>query len=267
MSEKGGRLLRQLREQAGQTQLWVELEAELGMGYLQRVESGKVKHPLRQTLERILGALHACYTERQQILELYGYTVSIPKPDESEIRWAMQVSQAELDAVLFPAYVLDCTHQLIAWNHQAQWLLTNSPESGKMLVLNRISLIRIWFDTRYGIQPRVRNPDEFFAAMIRALHHETQLYAAETWYQALMTQLFTDLPLVRTYWDNLLRHPLYPSAGRSVVPLHLQDTRGVTLQFRLSAERFTRDTRFRIIYFFPADIPTMQQCTRWAAQN
>jgi hypothetical protein len=40
----------------------------------------------------------------------------------------------------------------------------------------------------------------------------------------------------------------------------------MTLQFRLSAERFTRDARFRIIYFFPADVPTMQQCTAWAAQ-
>jgi transcriptional regulator with XRE-family HTH domain len=50
VSAKGGRMLRQLREQIGQTQLWVELEAELGSGYLQRVESGKVKRLLRQTV-------------------------------------------------------------------------------------------------------------------------------------------------------------------------------------------------------------------------
>ena len=39
----GGARLRALREQAGKAQLWVEAEAELGTGYLQRVESGKVE--------------------------------------------------------------------------------------------------------------------------------------------------------------------------------------------------------------------------------
>ena len=45
----GGERLRALREAAGRTQLWVELEAELGTGYLQRVESGKVAQPVRAT--------------------------------------------------------------------------------------------------------------------------------------------------------------------------------------------------------------------------
>src|SRR5712692_4805301 len=38
----GGAKLRALREGAGRTQLWVEVEAGLGTGYLQRVESGRV---------------------------------------------------------------------------------------------------------------------------------------------------------------------------------------------------------------------------------
>jgi transcriptional regulator with XRE-family HTH domain len=257
-------LLRQLREQAGQTQLWVELEAELGSGYLQRVESGKVQRPLRQTLERILKALHARYSECQHILELYGYRVSIPIPDEAEITWALQASQADLDAVLFPAYVLDCRHELIAWNQQAIWLLTDSPDDIKMQTMKRVSMLRLWFDAAYTIQQRVQNPDEFFPAMIRALRHESQLYAGENWYQRMIADLLADSPLIKAYWDRVPLDTFYPSAGRPVVPLHLCHNGHSALQFRLSAERFTRDLRFRIIYFFPADVPTMQQCTQWA---
>jgi transcriptional regulator with XRE-family HTH domain len=55
----GGAKLRALRERRGKTQLWVEFEAELGTGYLQRVESGKVAQPERPTLERVLNALGA----------------------------------------------------------------------------------------------------------------------------------------------------------------------------------------------------------------
>jgi len=59
----GGIKLRALRERAGRTQLWVELEAALGTGYLQRIESGRVTQPTRATLERILAALETGYSE------------------------------------------------------------------------------------------------------------------------------------------------------------------------------------------------------------
>src|SRR5215831_10925384 len=84
----GGNHLKALREYIGKTQMDVELDADLGIGYLQRVESGKVRHPERDTLERILTALGAHYTERRDILELFGYVVETPLPDEDEIGWA-----------------------------------------------------------------------------------------------------------------------------------------------------------------------------------
>jgi hypothetical protein len=41
--------------------------------------------------------------------------------------------------------------------------------------------------------------------------------------------------------------------------------RGVgRLEFRLVAEPFIRDARFRLIYFVPADPATMRQCAAWA---
>jgi hypothetical protein len=40
-----------------------------------------------------------------------------------------------------------------------------------------------------------------------------------------------------------------------------------TLEFRLASEHFVRDARFRLVYYFPADPATMQQCTAWAARE
>src|SRR5262245_1982423 len=85
----GGKRLKLLREYTGRSQLDVELDASLGIGYLQRVESGKVRHPERNTLERILTALDAHYTERRDILELFGYVMDSPLPTAAERKWAI----------------------------------------------------------------------------------------------------------------------------------------------------------------------------------
>lgn len=95
--------------------MWVELEAGLGTGYLQRVESGRIAQPSRETVKRILDALGARFSERREIMELLGYQVSVPLPSEEDIRWARDVSRAELDAFPFPAHVLDCTTRLLSW--------------------------------------------------------------------------------------------------------------------------------------------------------
>ena len=125
----GGAKLRALRERAGKTQLWVEAEAELGTGYLQRVECGRVAQPERPTVERILNALGARYAERRSALELFGYVVATPPPTEDEIAWAREAARRELEEVAFPAYVLDCMHRLVAWNAYLPRLLGTAPDT------------------------------------------------------------------------------------------------------------------------------------------
>jgi transcriptional regulator with XRE-family HTH domain len=103
MATPGGNRLRALREYHSKTQLEVELDASLGIGYLQRVESGKVNYPERDTLERILAALNAHYTERREILELFGYVVDAPLPNDAEIRQAIEGCRADLQTAALPA--------------------------------------------------------------------------------------------------------------------------------------------------------------------
>jgi transcriptional regulator with XRE-family HTH domain len=123
----GGGRLRALREARGRTQLWVEAEADLGTGYLQRLESGRVRQPAQATVERILAALKARYGEARDVLEAFGYLTPTPAPTDADRAWARETCQADLAELMFPAYALDCTARLVAWNDRMPGLLGLPP--------------------------------------------------------------------------------------------------------------------------------------------
>jgi transcriptional regulator with XRE-family HTH domain len=256
--------LRQLRERTGKTQLWVEAEADLGSGYLQRVESGRVAHPERATLDRILTALKARYGERREVLETFGYTVATSPPTEDEIAWARAVSRPTLDQVAFPAYVLECTHRLIAWNRFVPLLFGIPPDDPTLAGLAGRSILTPWFDPASSIASLVAEPDRFLPALIRALRDEMQYFSTEPWYPPLIGQLWRDLPRFRHYWRALDREPSTVSAARALVPVRLNVPNAGILEFRLASEHFTEDARFRLVYFLPADPAAMRQCADWS---
>lgn len=99
------------------------------------------------------------------MLELFGYVVDAPIPDETEIQWAIRVCQAELDYAVFPAYLLDCAHRLLAWNRLVPRLFR--PVLG--YTAGRLSMMRLIFDPAYQVTGRIANPEAFFPAQIRAL--------------------------------------------------------------------------------------------------
>jgi hypothetical protein len=80
----------------------------------------------------------------------------------------------------------------------------------------------------------------------------------------MLAQLQAELPLFRRYWEQAASAPPPISAARTLVPLRLAVPGTGQLQFRLVAEPFVRDTRFRLIYFLPADPTTMRTCAAWA---
>jgi len=265
VSTPGGAKLRELREEHGRTQLWVEAEAELGTGYLQRLESGKVAQPERITVDRVLAALGARFNERREVLELFGYVVAAPPPSADEIGWARAVSARELREFPFPAYVLDCAHRLVAWNGSFPRLLGVPREDRLLGMLEGQSVLAAWFDPDSPLAALVAEPATFLPALIRALRYEMQHYRAESWYADMLAKLRQELPSFRHYWAVVEREPSRAGAARALVPLRLRVPHAGMLTFRLSAEPFTRDARFRLVYYFPADLRTMRQCAVWTA--
>jgi transcriptional regulator with XRE-family HTH domain len=255
----GGTRLRALRMRAGKTQLWVETEAELGSGYLQRIECGRVAQPGRATVERILAALDARHSERREVLERFGYTVAAPPPSDDDIAWACAVSRRELHEVAFPSYVLDCTHRLLAWNGYVPHLFGITPADPSLGGLAGRSILAPWFDPASPLARLVAEPEQFLPALVRAFRYEMQQFSTEPWYATVFTELW-DLPRFRRTWRRVEREPSPAGATRALVPVRLVLPDTGALQFRLSSERFTRDTRFRLIYFFPADPATIHWC-------
>ena len=258
MGTPGGNRLRALREYIGKTQLEVELDANLGMGYLQRVESGKVQHPEKDTLERILVALEARYTDQRDILELFGYVVNVPLPNAEDIRWAVEMCATELNEAVFPAYLLDCAHRLLMWNPLFPRLFPIRTAG-----LQYASMPRLLYDPRYGITSLISNPEVFLLAQMRAFRYETQWLHGEDWYQALVDELLRDCSLFRDFWTVSEHEQGYPTAARPLFPIELTLPEVGTLQFRLTSEPFALDRRFRAIYYLPADAKTLQQCVSW----
>src|SRR5262249_875308 len=232
----GGNRLRALREYVGKTQLEVELDASLGIGYLQRVESGKVKYPERDTLERILAALGAHYTKRRDSLELFGYLVDTPLPDAEEIQWAVEVCRVELQSAVFPAYLLDCAHRLLVWNSHVSKLF--GPEILQTpLGTDYISILKLIFAPAYGLSAMIANPDAFFPAQIRALRYEMRLFRGETWYDALIEEAVRESALFERYWtDSQVQQVTYHIAARPLVLLELKPPNLGLLRFRLTSE-------------------------------
>lgn len=262
----GGARLRAVREAVGKTQLWVEVEADLGTGYVQRVEAGKVVQPERVTLERILAALEARYSERREVLELFGYTVTTTPPTGEEVAWAQEVCRQPLRELPFPAYVLDCTHRLVAWNRYVPLLFGIAPADPSLGGLAGKSLLAAWFDAASPLAPLVAEPDQFFPANIRALRYEMQQFRTEPWYTGVLARLDA-LPRFRRYWALAEQEPAPVSAARALVPVRLAVPGVGLLLFRLASEPFVRDARFRMIDYFPADPATMRQCAAWADQD
>jgi hypothetical protein len=244
--------------------MWVELEAELGSGYLQRLESGRVAQPVRPTLERILMALGARYSERRDVLELFGYTVATDPPTEADIAWAREVSSYELQSAQFPAYMLDCTVRLHAWNRFVPKLIGVDADAPALDGLTSRTLLALWFDPGGLLAPLVAEPDVFLPSMIRAFRYELELIGDELWAARLVDELM-DIPVFRHYWEQVEREHLPATAARSLSPVRLRVPDEGVLAFRLSVEHFTRDQRFRVVYFLPADPETMQACARWAS--
>ena len=259
----GGARLRALREAAGRSQLWVEAEADLGTGYLQRLEYGRVAQPERPTLERILAALEARYSERRQVLELFGYTVATPPPTPEERAWAAEISRLEVADAPFPAYVLDCTHRLVSWNRLVPFVWGVDPADPTLGGLAGRSIMEAWFDPDSPISPLLVEPTVMLEGLVRALRYERQQFHTEAWYADVLARLH-QVPGFSDAWAVTRREPRAVTAARALLPIRLNLPDAGALSFRLSSERFVRDDRFRIVYLFPADPATMSACARWA---
>lgn len=246
-----GKKLRELREKAKMTQQQVENEAPLGFGYLQRLERGKINAPKRQTLERILATLNSTYNEQCDILTSFGYFVQPLLPTPNEIERAIQASQAHLQSCLYPAYLLDYSYRLWAWNDHIPALIGQTPNSLKMQRFRGMSVLEIIFDEQYGLAQFAENPDEIFSSVLLTYKATMYPYREQEWSQAMTTKLLT-LPLFKKYWDSTrsVQQPMNCPTHPHVL-FRINVPGGNCRQFRVLSFPFAQDRRFLIVEYVP----------------
>ena len=127
-------------------------------------------------------------------------------------------------------------------------------------------MLRILFDPAYGVTDLIANPDVLFTAQLRAFRYEIRSLSldSETWHQTMLNDLRRDCPLFEHYWQQTAGEESHQIAARPLFPMELNLPDIGHLRFWLTSERFAQDNRFRVIYYLPADIKTMQQCAEWA---
>jgi len=258
----GGERRRERRKAAGRTQIWAE--ADLGTGYLRRLKSGKVVRPVAATLERIMAALEARFSERRDVLERFGCTLATPLPAPRDIAWAREESRRNLDEVAPPAYVLDWSHRLVAWNRRLPRLLGIGSDDPLLNALTRRSMIALWFDPASPLAPLVAEPEVFLPAITRAMRVEIQRFRTEARAAELIASHTAGIPRFRAIWEAVQSAPATASAERALVPVRHRVPDAGLLSVHLSSEPFARDARCRVISFFPAEPRTMRQCAAWA---
>jgi hypothetical protein len=160
--------------------------------------------------------------------------------------------------------MLDCTIRLHAWNRFVPKLVGVAEDDPILDGLSSRTLLGLWFDPDGLLAPLVDEPEVFLPSMIRAFRFELEHIEDEPWIPDLLAGLMA-IPRFRYYWEQVEREQLPATAARTLLPVRLDVPGEGVLEFRLSVEHFTRDQRFRVVYFLPANPETMQICARWAS--
>jgi transcriptional regulator with XRE-family HTH domain len=260
-SETGGQYIRRLRMQSMRSQAELEFAAGLGDNYLKRIELGQVARPQRDTLERILDALQPSYAERRNVLELYGYAVQHPLPTQTEIAQAQTIFRQSVADSPIPVQLLDCALRLIDWNGLLARLAGRTPDDPAMRALAGRMITHVLYDPQFGIRQRLQNFAEWSGHMLPVLIHELQPYLQEAWAHDVLEELRRSAPGLDTLLNR--SEELRPIPARPLRTIIFTGPNGAALPFRIASESFTNDTRFRVIYYFPADDVALAQCRAW----
>jgi hypothetical protein len=164
---------------------------------------------------------------------------------------------------MLPAYLLDCAQRLLAWNHFIPQLFGVAEDDPEFKRLIGASIFIAWFDPHASPGALVCEPDVFYPQMIRALRHELYPFRYEQWCIELIDKWLQENALLKKYWMMATSDAGYAVAARSLSPLRLSLTPGTSALFHLAIERLTQDSRFRIVYYIPADAETLRLCSLW----
>jgi transcriptional regulator with XRE-family HTH domain len=268
----GGTKLQELRNAAKLSLLELaaklesELEKPIDAGHINKIETGSIKKPIAETLEKILAGLHASYQDRRAVLEAFGYQVQMTLPTIQEVEEARQLNIYELNDATYPTMLIDYGQRLWAWNRYTPRIIGLHPDDPAISQFVGVTIFDITLNPAYETRLLIVNPDEYLPAMLQFIKAGIDRFHEEPWYQDLMSRLRT-FPGFSAMWDSLPTYAFERFAYRNIVPVRIQAPGSGVLQFRMSSTDFGHDPRFQIIHFTPFGATTLRACAEWAEEE
>lgn len=268
----GGRKLQELRQAAQLTlvDLTARLETDHGTpidaGHINKIETGNIKKPLAETLERILAGLSAGYRDRRDVLEAFGYAVPTTLPSEQEIAEARRLTAYELEDSTYPVMLIDCGQRLWAWNRYTPRIIGLHPDDPATTRFAGVTIFDVTFNPAFVTRLLIANPEEYLPAMLEFIKAGMYRFHDEPWYNEIVGRAST-FPGFRAVWDSLPADTFQRYAYRSIVPIKINVPGTGVLDFRMSSTDFLLDPRFQIIHFTPFGAKTLRTCAEWAEEE
>lgn len=275
----GAQKLRELREERNRrfpraaSMEVIAVDAEISFRALHKIETGVTKEPNRETIVRILNALHKVYPislrEYNDVLNKFGFVgaflLPLPPTDE-EIAWARQRLHAD-EYNVYPAYLVTIEQELRDWNRFAPRIVGLKYGTPEMDAFRGITIFDLALNPTYRAALNIENHEEFIPHMIYVIKRELVPLRNELWYHNLVEKAKLKYTRFKEVWESIPDEGLEPVGQRAMGPMHIRTPDGTLLKFRLLGSDFADDLRFRLVQYTPIDDVTEQQCRLWAEEE
>lgn len=226
---------------------------------LSRIEQGVTRKPTRETIDLLMSILKLSNNERGQLLLSGGYL-----PTEDEIKIIREEAKHLLEGWSYPAYLLDFSWRLLAWNKPTERVYGMDKDSVRLTLAYHPSALEFTFNPDFPQNKYLKDPKEI------AYWHETQLQklvrfrinnlrnTSEKWYQEFFSKMMKNKLFV-SVWQQAQKHEQERGIANYehkvlVDPEHVEQR----FNFHIFRSQLLQDVRFEINYHIPGNIPTLQ---------
>jgi len=257
MSATLGGLIKDYRQQKNLSQY--EIAFSLGWkepSRLSRIEQGKVSNPSRELIDKIIAVMDLKEDEKNHLLLVGNYL-----PTQEEI----EKMRKEVDPILqnwpYPAYVLDFSWRLLAWNKAAAWVYEIDKETANYLIIKMPRSLDLVFSPQFIQNRFVKGAEKkqwhlFLLQKLVLFMSAQKSRSKEYWYvetikELMNNKLFAILWTQAQNFHNEIQIDRYEK--KSLV--NVKDT-SQRLSFYLFKAPLLHDQRFDIEFHVPSDIET-----------
>lgn len=156
--------------------------------------------PPRAEIVGLADELGLTIDEINELMAAAGYQAEPHEPGSPYMQAAVRAAASVLDALPYPAYLIDQGWFLHGANAAFCQEMGIPPQAITYLVGNKLTLLDALFDARLQAAKRIANYQAFMQTNVAAFRKENLLSLQRPWFQQLEARLAAEHPLFVTLW-------------------------------------------------------------------